>query len=271
MKPHPQDTSHWQNEAHWENTAHRHNTAHWHEPHPHPEHRENPADRHNAHQQWHNAHRHWHNVHPHWHNRARAHWQNPAHWQNAGHLKQAEVAAIVNHGGSLVLSKTTPIFSADGWITQTLESLPYFGFVVAVFRKQSGVEARSGATSAALSVAALVAGAATPPKMLLEQWAGSTLIVDPALRREFAAEAPRRGTYLIETLTNMLAAGSSKQVSQFFAQHAAQLVEALVYPVLQKLGRIVEALVNGAVLDEWLSSPSQLQGNIDRWNRASTG
>jgi hypothetical protein len=95
--------------------------------------------------------------------------------------------------------------------------------------------------------AALFAGAATPPKMLLEQWAGNTLIADPVLRREFAAEAPRRGTYLIETLTNMLAAGSSKQVSQFFAQHAAQLVEALVYPVLQKLGRWAVNKVGGAV------------------------
>jgi hypothetical protein len=40
------------------------------------------------------------------------------------------------------LLASDPIFSADGWITQTLESLPYFGFVVAVFRKQSGVEVR---------------------------------------------------------------------------------------------------------------------------------
>ncbi|KAJ7141962.1 Cyanovirin-N, partial [Mycena crocata] len=136
---------------------------------------------------------------------------------------QAEVnlaICVVNQGGQFAFVRNDGFFGADGWLAQTMESMAYAGFVMAILRKTSGDEDRfrramihaSGST--AVSVlgaiggkfggpigAALIAGAATPLKMLLEQWAGSNLINDPVLRQEF--EEATLGKYIIETITSM--------------------------------------------------------------------
>ncbi|KAF8138065.1 hypothetical protein K438DRAFT_1786041 [Mycena galopus ATCC 62051] len=276
------------------------------------------------HHHQHHHHRHHHPQHHQHHHFDHWAWDNglwrPNEWRKTmsraqlrAYYGQGKVAVCVAHvDPSVQLSfvQNDVLFDADGWIAQTLESLPYVGFSIAIIRRQSGDEDRfrramihaSGSTAVALlgSVgghyggpfgAAFVAAAATPLKMLFEQWAGSTLIADPALRQEFE-EVPL-GQYLIESISSMIAAGSSNRVSQFFKQQAAQIIEVLAYPVLQELGkwavkkvgnavnstfvhkgayegaRIVERLVKGAVPDELLNSmirSSQLQRSSSDWH-----
>ncbi|KAJ7267003.1 hypothetical protein B0H12DRAFT_1068210 [Mycena haematopus] len=221
--------------------------------------------------------------------------------------RQAEVnlaICIVNQGGQFGFVHNDGFWGADGWVSQTFESLPFVGYVAALMQAIAGDQERfkramihaSGSTAVALlgSVgayfggpigAALIAGAATPLKIMLEQWAGSNLISDPVLRQEF--EEATLGKYIIETITNMIAAGSGKVLTRFFKQQAAPAIEALAYSFLQGIAKwgikkatktinkafikkIVDGLVNGTVPYEWLNAtigPSQLQGNNNgQWN-----
>ncbi|KAK7044683.1 CNVH-domain-containing protein [Favolaschia claudopus] len=222
---------------------------------------------------------------------------------------QAEVnlaVCIVNQGGQFGFVHNDGFWGADGWVAQLLEGLPYVGFVTAIIRKISGDEDRfrramihaSGSTAVAVLTsvgaylggpigAALVAGVSTPLKMMLEQWAGSNLIGDPVLRQEF--EEATLGKYIIETVTSMLAAGTSSQLARFFQQQAEAAIEALTYPILQAFAqwgvqklsstvnkqfikKIIDGLVNGTVPYEWrngIIGPSQLQGNNNQWNNQS--
>ncbi|KAJ7266981.1 hypothetical protein B0H12DRAFT_1320948 [Mycena haematopus] len=215
--------------------------------------------------------------------------------------RQAEVnlaICIVNKGGQFGFVHNDGFWGADGWVSQTFESLPFVGFVAALMQKIAGDEERfkramihaSGSTALALlgsiggffggpAGAALIAGAATPLKMMLEQWAGSNLIDDPVLRQEF--EEATLGKYIIETITNMIAAGSGKMLSRFLKQQAAPAIEALAYSFLQGIAKwgikkvtgtinkafikkIVDGLINGTVPYEWLNAtigPAHLRGN----------
>ncbi|KAJ6487981.1 hypothetical protein C8R45DRAFT_995083 [Mycena sanguinolenta] len=221
--------------------------------------------------------------------------------------RQTEVnlaVCIVNQGGQLAFVHNDGFLGPDGWVASTFESLPYVGFIAAMMQKLAGDEDRfrramihaSGSTAVAVlgSIggyfggpigAALVAGAATPLKMMLEQLVGSNIIQDEVVRSQF--EEATLGKYIIETITNMIAAGSGKMLVRFFKQQAANIIEALTYSFLQAIGnwaikkvskkvnkffieKVVEGIVNGTVPYEWLNStigPSQLQGNNNnQWN-----
>ncbi|KAJ7266996.1 hypothetical protein B0H12DRAFT_1230101 [Mycena haematopus] len=211
------------------------------------------------------------------------------------HVDQASQLSFVQNDG---------LFGVDGWVAGTLESMPYVGFSIAVLRRQSGDEDRfrramihaTGSTAVAVlgSVgghyggpvgAAFVAAVTMPLKMLLQQWAATNLIRDPLVLQEF--EDITLGKYLIESISSMIAAGTSNQVSRFFQNQAAQIIEVITYPLLQVLGRwavtkvgntanstlihkIVEGLVKGTfpprLLNNTVSSNQLLQGS-SHWER----
>ncbi|KAJ7250032.1 hypothetical protein B0H12DRAFT_685000 [Mycena haematopus] len=180
---------------------------------------------------------------------------------------------IVNQGGKFGFVHNDGFWGADGWVAQTLESMPYVGFIYALMQKIAGDEDRfrramihaSESTAVALLGgvgaffggpigAALVAGASTVLGKMLEQWAGSNLIGDPVLRQEF--EEATVGTYIIETITNLIAAGSGRMLTRFFKQQAKPMIEALAYSFLQGAAKwgIKKATnsVNKTFVSKWI-------------------
>ncbi|KAJ6487982.1 hypothetical protein C8R45DRAFT_995086 [Mycena sanguinolenta] len=225
---------------------------------------------------------------------------------NFGHNQGELALCIVNvdQGGQLGFIQNDGLFGVDGWVARTLESIPYVGFSIAILHRKSGEEDRfrramihaSGSTLVAVlgSIgghyggpigAAFVAAVSTPLKMLLEQWAGIRFIRDPLLRQEF--ENVTLGKYLIESVANMIAAGTSSEVSRFFKQQLAHIIEAITYPLLQVIGKwvvnkagntinstlvhkTIEGLMEGTLPPELLASrinPNQLQLSSYSWDR----
>ncbi|KAF7364108.1 CNVH-domain-containing protein [Mycena sanguinolenta] len=212
--------------------------------------------------------------------------------------QQAEVnlaICIVNEGGKFGFVHNDGFWGADGWVVTTFESTPYAGFAMGLVHAIAGdkVQLRTFRSTAIAGLgsigayfggpigAALLAGAATPITIMMEQWVGSNYIDDPVLRQEF--EEATLGRYIIETLVNMIAPGSSKMLSKYLTKQAAPAIEKLANAFLEEVAKkyvkkgakkaskkfiekLIDGIVNGVVPDEWMQGtigPGQLQGNTN--------